>query len=255
MADCPRHKTRENVEDAIHQTLGQLGIDYLDLWHMHWPVSEGLLGNEIEYRQTWNYMVDVAFRGLVRHLGVSNFAPEQLKDLLNHTSIPPQVHQMELHPYLQQNDWLKFHEKHGIHVTAYSPFAGTNPTYHKGDPPHLLGNKVVQHIADKRLCTPAQVVLKWHLIRGTSAIPKSIHKNYISENFLALDCPLQQADVDKIDKLGKYHHRFNNPSKGWVCVLTVLTLLLTCYRVLTSTTDSKTAMASMKNIPDLSGRH
>lgn len=211
-----RHGSRSDVENAIDETLTQLGLDYLDLWHMHWPVTQGLFGNKIEYLATWEWMVVVAKRGLVRHVGVSNFAPEQLRDLLRHASVPPSVHQMELHPYLQQNRWLKLHEHHGIHVTAYSPLAGTNPTYEKGDPPHLLQNKVILKIAGKRKCTPAQVVLKWGMLRGTSVIPKSIHKDYISENLLAVDCPLQQGDVKKIDKLGAFHHRFNNPSKSWV---------------------------------------
>lgn len=97
---------------------------------MHWPVSDALFGNTIEYLDTWNAMVTEALEPrLVNHLGVSNFSPDQLKDLMNNTRYPPQVHQMELHPYLQQNDWVKFHQDHNIHVTAYSPSqARTRPT-------------------------------------------------------------------------------------------------------------------------------
>ncbi|KAJ8604992.1 hypothetical protein MRB53_041589 [Persea americana] len=211
-----QHGSQQNVEDAIDHTLEELGIDYLDLWHMHWPISDGIFSKSIEYIDTWKWMEHVANSGRVHHLGVSNFSPEQLADLINHASVKPQVHQMELHPYLQQKSWLETHEKLGIHVTAYSPLAGTNPTYDKGDPPHLLKNRIVQKIAIRRKCTAAQVVLKWGLIRGTSVIPKSIHKDYISENFLALECPLRQSDVNRLDELGDYHHRFNNPSKSWV---------------------------------------
>lgn len=204
------------VEHALTTTLEELGIPYLDLWHMHWPVADTTFGREIEYLDTWAAMVATVASGRVRHLGVSNFAPDQLEDLLNRTSYPPAVHQMELHPYLQQADWLRFHADRAIHVTAYSPLAGTNPTYAPGEPPQLLENKLVSKIAAKRGCTPAQVVLKWGISRGTSVIPKSIHKDYISENLGALGCALQEKDLEKIDGLGKYHHRYNNPSESWV---------------------------------------
>lgn len=182
---------------------------------MHWPVASGSPGNSIEYLDTWAAMTLLVQKGKARHIGVSNFDPEQLKDLLNHTSHPPSVHQMELHPYLQQNDWLEFHEKHGIRVTAYSPLAGTNPTYDNTDPTPLLNNTVVEKIAKKRGCTPAQVALAWAMSRGTSVIPKSQHKERITENFHTLECLLKKKDIKKLAKLGKEAHRYNNPSKGW----------------------------------------
>jgi len=197
-------------------TLQKLRVGYLDLYHMHWPVSQGTFGgNSIEYRDTWAAMGLLLEKGMTRHIGVSNFDPEQLKDLLNHTSHPPSVHQMELHPYLSQVDWLDFHEKHGIHVTAYSPLAGTNPTYDAGDPVQLLNNTLLHKIADKRGCTPAQVALAWGMNRGTSVIPKSQHKERITENFASLECSLHAKDIKKLNKLGKEHHRYNNPSKSW----------------------------------------
>ncbi|KAK4624147.1 hypothetical protein CLAFUW4_05903 [Fulvia fulva] len=195
---------------------------------MHWPVADKLFGGkEINYRDAWSGMVLLKQKGKTRHIGVSNFSPEQLEDLLNHTSTPPEVHQMELHPYLQQNEWIDFHKTHSIHVTAYSPLGGTNPAYDKkskdkknkkdkhDDPTPLLKSKVIHKIAKKRDCTPAQVVLQWGLLRGTSVIPKSVHKNYIKENFKATEFSLKEKDIEKIDKLGKYHHRYNNPSGSW----------------------------------------
>ena len=122
---------------------------------------------------------------------------------------------VRMHPYLAQNKWLKTHEKHGIHVTAYSPLAGTNPTYDPGAPEQLLKNKKIVNIAEKRGCTPAQAVLAWGLSRGTSVIPKSSHLDRITENFHALECVLKEKDLQKIDKLGKEHYRFNNPSSSW----------------------------------------
>ncbi|KAK6405586.1 hypothetical protein LTR81_019703 [Elasticomyces elasticus] len=204
-------------EVAIETTLKRLGVGYLDLYHMHWPVSQSTFGNnKIEYRDTWAAMGLLLEKGKTRHIGVSNFDPEQLKDLLNHTSHPPSVHQMELHPYLQQTSWLAFHAKHNIYVTAYSPFAGTNPTYSwpEGVSP-ILNNTVLQKIARKRDCTTAQVALAWGMHRGTSVIPKSQHKKYIEQNFGSLKCELKKKDIKKIDGLGEAHLRFNNPSKGW----------------------------------------
>lgn len=108
-----------------------------------------------------------------------------------------------MHPYLAQTKWLNTHRDHGIHVTSYSPLAGTNPTYDPGAPEQLLKNKKVVNIAEKRGCTPAQVVLAWGLSRGTSVIPKSSHLERITENFHALECVLKKKDLKKIDKLGK----------------------------------------------------
>lgn len=184
---------------------------------MHWPVASGYFGNKIEYLDTYGAMTLLLEKGQVHHLGVSNFSPHQMEKLLNHTASPPSVHQMELHPYLQQTDFLEFHEKHGIHVTGYSPFAGKNPTYEgkRGETPDLFNNTVIAEVAEERGCTPAQVALMWGMSRGTSVIPKSAHPAYIEENFHALECVLEKKDLHKIDKLHKYRHRYNNPSKSW----------------------------------------
>lgn len=183
---------------------------------MHWPVAESNLGHKkIEFLTTWASMTSLIPSGQTRHIGISNFSPHQLETLLNNTSHPPAVHQMELHPYLQQRDWLAWHEAHGIHVTGYSPFAGSNPTYDPGEPPQLLHNEVLTTIGGKRDCTSAQVALAWGLHRGTSVIPKSSHRERISENFGALECELEDEDYERVDDLAEYHHRFNNPSKAW----------------------------------------
>ena len=204
------------VEAGIDDTLRKLGVGYLDLYHMHWPVASGhFYGNTIDYLDTWAAMTLLLQKGRTKHIGVCNFDPHQMSVLLNHTSHPPSVHQMELHPYLQQNDWVERHEKLGIHVTAYSPFAGTNPTYDPGAPAQLLKNKVLAKIADRRGCTPAQVALQWGMTRGTSVIPKTSHKDRVYENLRSVECVLKKKDLEKIDALGKAHYRFNNPAENW----------------------------------------
>lgn len=159
--------------------------------------------------------------GKVRHIGVSNFSPHQLDQLLKQTSIKPAVHQFELHPYLQQAEFVQWHEDNGIDVTAYSPLANLNPIYgspgeSKDAPPSLLVSEDVTEIAKERGCTNAQVALAWGMGRGYSVIPKSQHADRIKENFGSANCKLEEEDYTTIAKLGKkYLKRFNNPSNGW----------------------------------------
>lgn len=166
-------------------------------------------------------MEELLITGKVRNIGVSNFSPNQLQDLIARSTIKPYVHQFELHPYLQQVEWMQWHKEHNIHVTAYSPFANLNPIYEapgesKDTPPSLLENGDITNIAKKRGCTNAQVALKWGMDRKTSVIPKSSHANRIRENLASLNCVLEDEDYAVIEKLGqKYLKRFNNPSKGW----------------------------------------
>lgn len=206
---------------------------------MHWPVASSGGRNYIDYvdvcpsilsfpntvltlvGQTWLGMEKLLDTGKVRHIGVSNFSPHQLNQLLSQTTIKPAVHQLELHPYLQQTEFIQWHKNNGIDVTAYSPLANLNPTYgspgeSKDAPPSLLMNKDITEIAKDRGCTNAQVALAWGMDRGTSVIPKSQHADRIMENFAAARCKLEEEDYTTIKKLGKkYLKRFNNPSDGW----------------------------------------
>ena len=132
-----------------------------------------------------------------------------------HLTFADSVATIRLHPYLQQEDFVEWHEEHKIHVTAYSPLAGTNPTYNPGNPVPLLKNEVITKIAEKRECTPAQVILAWGMGRGTSVIPKTSHLDRVEENYKSIGCVLESKDIKKIDKLHKEYFRYNNPSKSW----------------------------------------
>ena len=172
--------------------------------------------------QTWAALERLLPTGKVRHIGVSNFDSPQLTNLLSHATVKPAVHQFELHPYLQQRDFVAWHRAHGISVTAYSPLANTNPTYSTPPgkdtdaPPLLLRNNDIVEIARKRGYTSAQVALAWGIGRGTSVIPKSQHADRIRENFGALESKLQEEDLDIIKGIGeRIVWRFNNPSEDW----------------------------------------
>ena len=173
------------------------------------------------WAQTWLAMEKLLDTGKVRHIGISNFSPHQLYQLLKQTTIKPAVHQFELHPYLQQVDFVQWHQDNGIDVTAYSPLANLNPIYSspgesKDVPPSLLVNEDITEIAKERGCTNAQVALAWGIHRGYSVIPKSQHADRIQENFESMECKLKEEDYTIIEKLGKeYLKRFNNPSDGW----------------------------------------
>ncbi|KAL8692091.1 MAG: hypothetical protein Q9218_002820 [Villophora microphyllina] len=214
------HHEPKLVVEALQQTLVDLGLEYLDLWLMHWPVSTSPKTgkNELGYLGAWHAMEKLHETDQLRNIGVSNFSPNQLKDLIDHSTTKPAVHQFEIHPYLPQTTFIEYHKELGIEVTAYSPFANTNPTYtpQPNDPPFLLTNLDMLAIAAERECTTAQVALVWGWSRGYSVIPKSSHLNHIKENFGAIDCHLEKEDMDRIDRLSdKYLKRFNNPSNGW----------------------------------------
>jgi len=212
------HGNATLAEEGLNKTLEDLGLDYLDLYLMHWPAGLSSDGSyQLNYLETWKSMIALP-KSKVLNIGISNFSPAQLTEIIAKTGVTPFAHQMELHPYLPQSTWLATHKALGISVTAYSPLSGTNPTYQpgKGAPPPLLKNDVLLELAGEIGCTPAQIALAWGIKRGTSVIPKSAHEDHFVENFEALQCQLGIDDLAKIDILAeKYLTRFSNPSKSW----------------------------------------
>jgi alcohol dehydrogenase (NADP+) len=141
--------------------------------------------------------------GLTRHIGVSNFSSRKLHDLLAHGRLRPEVNQVELHPLLQQPALLADCTAEGIHITAYSPLGSMDrPAVVKAaDAPVLLENPVIGAIAAEHGCTPAQVLLAWHLQRGISTIPKSVTPARLRENLAAVSIELSEADQQRIAAL------------------------------------------------------
>jgi diketogulonate reductase-like aldo/keto reductase len=154
--------------------------------------------------------------GKAKAIGISNFSRSELERLLKETSVVPAAHQLELHPWLQQHDFTEFHQKHGIHITQYSPFGNQNEIYDGGKGlGKLIEEPTIVDIGQKYGKSGAQTALAWGIAKGHSVIPKSKTESRIKQN-LEGDFKLSPEDVSKIDAIDK-KLRFNDPSKsfGW----------------------------------------
>src|SRR5690606_21280661 len=205
------------VIPALKESLRDLKLEYLDLYLIHWPVAfkpeslspkndgEYLSLEEAPIIETWNMFLEAKKQGLVKHIGVSNFSIPKLKDLISKTKEIPELNQVELHPYLQQNELIEFCKSHNIHLTGYSPLgSGDRPEVLKAsNEPSLLETPVIKEIAEKHEASPGQVLIKWHLDRGNAVIPKSTNSGRIQENFKSTQVNLDEEDLKKISSLAK----------------------------------------------------
>jgi diketogulonate reductase-like aldo/keto reductase len=156
----------------------------------------------------------------LRNIGVSNFNVQSLYDLLSYGQITPAVNQIELHPYLVQDELVSFCERQGIHVTAFSPFGGESyvvfgvPALGKAEP--LMRHEAVLAIAHAHSCTPGQVLLAFALARGCSVIPKSVSAERMAENLAAVNVHLTDEEVVQLKALDR-HLRYNDVTHVWGC--------------------------------------
>lgn len=198
------------VEPAIRKSLEDLQLEYLDLYLIHWPLAfkkeqarqvDDLISlDKIPLLSTWKAMEMVKEKGLTRHIGVSNFNIPKLTDLIANSTIIPEVLQVEIHPYLQQDKLVNFCKVNDILVTAYSPL-GSHHLIQSEDT--ITKNPVILEIARKHNCPEVQIILAWGMQRGTIVIPKSVNTLRIKENFGSLNVALDDEDMQRISAIDR----------------------------------------------------
>ncbi len=180
----------DDARAAFDLTLSELGFDYVDLFLIHWPLPTLYDG---DFVSTWQALEGFYREGRARSIGVSNFQPQHLGRLAAETEITPAVNQIEVHPYLTNEEVRGYGQEHGIHTEAWSPIAQGG----------VLQDPSITTIADRVARTPAQVVLRWHIQRGDIIFPKSTTPERIKENFEIFDFELTADDVTTISSLDK----------------------------------------------------
>ncbi|PSC70237.1 low CO2-induced aldose reductase isoform B [Micractinium conductrix] len=193
------------VGAACKESLSRLGLDHLDLYLMHWPVT-GRPGPAVDppLSDTWRAMEGLVRSGLARSIGVSNFSVKKLEGVLAGAQIPPAVNQVEAHPYFRNDQLLEWCKARGIHITAYSPLGSphTAPFFKRRDDlPELLQDATLRGIADKHGRAPAEVLVSWAVQRGTSCLPKSTKPDHLRANLAAASWRLPEEDFQALSTL------------------------------------------------------
>lgn len=179
---------------AFDESLDKLGLDYLDLYLIHWPVSG-------KFKDTWRALEKIYREGKVRAIGVSNFHVHHLEELLQDAEVIPALNQIEFHPHLTQAEVLEFCKENNIQMQAWSPLK-------KG---RIFEEKVLVEIAEKYGKTVPQVILRWDLEQGVATIPKTVNKTRMVENADIFDFQLTEEEVERITSLNRNERTGSNP--------------------------------------------
>ncbi|XP_026750621.2 aldo-keto reductase family 1 member B1-like [Galleria mellonella] len=204
------------VETAVKLSLSDLGLEYLDLYLIHWPMAykEGYdlepvdengktIFSDVDYVDTWRAMEKLVEKGLVKSIGVSNFNTKQIDRVLEIAKIKPVTNQVEVHPYLYQQKLYDFCNTRDIVLTAYSPLGSPQRPWAQAEDPNVLEDPVVKKIAAKHGKTPAQVIIRSAVDRGIIVVPKSASKKRLAENFDIWDFKLSNDDQKEISRLDR----------------------------------------------------
>jgi len=224
----------EQVEPIARKQLADWGVDYFDLYYIHFPIALKYVDPKVRYppgwaydgksdyqlsnatiQETWTAMEDLVEKKLTRSIGISNFQGSLILDLLRYAKIRPAVLQIEHHPYLVQPTLLELAKDEGIAVTGYSTFGPSSfleLEWQKAiDTPLLLEHPVINSISKKHNKTPAQILLRWVTQRGIAVIPKSNNQSRLEQNLRVTDYDLEKDEIEEILALNK-NLRFNNPT-------------------------------------------
>ena len=225
----------EHVRAACEKTLSDLGLDYLDLYLIHFPIALKFVDFDVRYppewffdpdaeaprmeidpvplHQTWAAMEDLKASGLVKHIGVCNYNSALLHDLMAYAKQKPEVLQVEAHPYLSQERLIKLAQDYGMTVTAFSPLGALSYVSldMAAENESVLETDAVKTAAARLGKTPAQVVLRWGVQRGTAIIPKTARKERLKENLALFDFELSAEEMQAISALNS-NRRFNDPA-------------------------------------------
>ncbi|KAG2711065.1 hypothetical protein I3760_04G059400 [Carya illinoinensis] len=200
-----------NPVSALQKTLQKMGMEYVDMYLVHWPVKlkpwvsyaipkeEDF--EELEMESTWAGMEKCLDMGLCRCIGVSNFSSKKIQGLLDFASVPPAVNQVEMHPTWRQSKLRETCADDKIHVSAYSPLGGPGNAWGSTA---VVDNPIIRSIALKHKATTAQVALKWGLSKGSSVIVKSFNQHRMKDNMESFDLKLEDQDFLEIDKLEEW---------------------------------------------------
>ena len=175
---------------AFNASMDRLGLEYLDLYLVHWP-----LPMFDRYVDTWRAMIELRKQGRLRSIGVSNFTEAHLERIIDETGVTPAVNQVEMHPYFQQRALRSFHDRHGIVTQAWSPMGGSFVK--------VLEDPVVGKLAKKHGRSPSQIVLRWHVTCGVSLIPKATSPEHLAENMSSYEFELDAGDLAALSALDR----------------------------------------------------
>ena len=182
-------------QQAIDRSLTNLGLDYIDLYLIHMPYGDVF--------NAWRAMEKAYQTGKLRAIGVSNFSPDQVTNLMLFNKVKPAINQLEINPWNQQQTNLLFNQKQNIQVEAWAPFAEGKD--------QIFTNVVLKQIAQSHHKTTGQVILRWLIQRGIVVIPKSVHQHRIEENIDAFDFSLSETEMQLIAELDRQTSQFFNP--------------------------------------------
>lgn len=188
-----RHHPAHRARVAIEESRFRLGVEAIDLLLIHWPIP-----SNDQYVEAWQALIDARERGLVKHIGVSNFLPEHLERIERETGVRPVVNQIEMHPHFPQSDALAYHREQGIITQAWSPL---------GNARDQAPEPIIEQVAAAHGITPIQAILAWHHARGAVAIPKASKPEHQKANLAALNVTLTADEVEAITAVGQENGR------------------------------------------------